>query len=95
MIKPCGPEELCANVRQAAAHKLVLDRCRLLLPLFRRQANILQAVERRSPGLIRSVEAEFGTIIADWKIEDVTTAEDLSERMDVVIRQADQRLSGA
>ena len=92
LIKPCGPDELCANVRQALAHKLVLDRCRLLLPLFRRQATILQALERRSPGLIRSVEAEVGTIVTTRKVEDAATAADLSERMDVVIRQAGQQL---
>lgn len=95
LIKPCGPDELRANIRQALAHKLVLDRCRLLLPLFRRQATILQALERRSPGLIRTVEAEVGTIISNRKIEDATTAEDLSECMDVVIRQAGQPLGDA
>lgn len=95
LIKPCSPDELCANVRQALAHKLVLDRCRRLLPLFRRQANILQALERRSPGLIRLVEAEVGTIVTTRKVEDATTAEDLSERMEVVIRQAGQHLDDA
>jgi DNA-binding response OmpR family regulator len=91
LIKPCGAEELCANVRQALAHKLVLDRCRLLLPLFRRQAALLQALERRQPGTLHALATEAGGA-NDVKVEDAASAEDLSERMDVAIRQAGQPL---
>jgi two-component system probable response regulator PhcQ len=91
LIKPCGTEELCANVRQALAHKLVLDRCRVLLPLFRRQAALLQAIERRAPEMLRALESEAGGG-GNVKVEGAATAEDLSERMDVMIRQAGQRL---
>ena len=93
LIKPCGPDEMSISIRQALAHKLVLDRCRQILPMFRRQASILQALERRSPGIIRSAEVEVGTIVAHKKKEDAATAEDLSERMDVVIRQAGEHLT--
>ena len=95
LIKPCGSDELCANIRQALGHKLVLDRCRLILPLFRRQAAILQVLERRSPGVIRLVEAEIGAGNNSRTREDVASAEELSERMDVVIRQASRHLDEA
>ncbi len=88
LIKPCGTDDLCAHVRQALAHKLVLDRCRLLLPLCRYQATVLQAIERLNPELIRSIEAEVGAKSARLKLDDAVSSEDLSERMDVVIRQS-------
>lgn len=94
LIKPCSGDELRANVRQALGHKLVLDRCRLLLPIFRRQFAILQALERKNPGIVRSVENEVGTMMSSRQREDAVTAEDLSERMDVVIRQASPRSDG-
>jgi len=93
LIKPCSSEELCANIRQALGHKLVLDRCRLILPLFRRQSAILQVLERRSPGVIRLVETELGANNNTLMREDSASAEDISERMDVVIRQASTHLS--
>jgi two-component system, probable response regulator PhcQ len=92
LIKPCGTDELCANIRQALGHKLVLDRCRMILPLVRRQAGILQTLERKNPGIIRKIELEIGVRSASKEIEDFTSVEDISERMDVVIRQADQHL---
>ncbi len=92
LIKPCGTDELSASVRQALSHKLVLDRCRMILPLFRRQAGILQTIEQKNPGTIRMIELEIGAREISKDSEDLTSAEEISERMDVVIRQADQRL---
>lgn len=88
LIKPCGQDELRHNIRQALAHKLLLDGCRLMLPMFRRQAALLSAIERKHPGMIRSVEPTVGTVITPRMMEDAITTEDLSERMDVEIRRA-------
>jgi DNA-binding NtrC family response regulator len=85
LIKPCDNDELVVSVRQAMAHKLVMDRCRELLPLFRRQASLLAAIERRNPGITRQVQTEVGTILV--KRDDFTGLDDLAERMDVEIRR--------
>ena len=92
LIKPCGTDELCANIRQALGHKLVLDRCRTILPLFRRQAGILQALELKNPGTIRMLEMEISARNTPKEIEGLISAEDISERMEVFIRQANQHL---
>lgn len=93
LIKPCDQEELRRNIRQALAHKLLLDGCRLMLPMFRRQSALLGAIESRHPGMIRSVEAAVGTVITPRMMEDAITTEDISERMDVEIRRASNEAS--
>lgn len=86
LIKPCGPEEFFASIRQALAHKHLLDQCRMMLPLFRRQVGVLVAIERAQPGLIRSVDNH----IASPDVRDgLETVEDLTECMDVEIRRAE------
>ena len=95
LIKPCSVDELSVNIRQALSHKQVLDRCRLILPLFRRQTAILRTLELKNPGLIRSTEINDTVGITIKVREDAVTAEDLSERMDVVIRQAGDQFDAA
>jgi DNA-binding NtrC family response regulator len=85
LIKPCSAEELCASIRQALAHKHLLDQCRMMLPLFRRQVGVLVAIERAQPGLIRSV----GNQMSSPDVRDgLETIDDLNECMDVEIRRA-------
>lgn len=89
LIKPCAPDELRTSLLQALAQKQLLDACRLLLPLFRRQASLLTAIEQSHPGLLRSLEPSITTVITARRREDATTAADLSERMDVEIRRSE------
>jgi two-component system, probable response regulator PhcQ len=56
LIKPCSATELEANIRQALRYKQVLDRCREVLPIFRRQSLILATLERRQPGITQSAD---------------------------------------
>lgn len=88
LLKPCSAEELCASIRQALAHKHLLDQCRMMLPLFRRQVGVLVAIERAQPGLIRSMDNHLAP--PDVR-EGLETVEDLTERMDVEIRRAGTR----
>jgi two-component system, probable response regulator PhcQ len=50
LIKPCSPDHVILNIRQALAQKRFADRCRQLVELCRIQADILTAVEMRHPG---------------------------------------------
>ena len=95
LIKPCSIDELCANIRQALSHKQVLDRCRDILPLFRRQTALLNALERSHPGMIQHLEMEAAGFVKAKRREDAATAKDLSERMEVVIREAGHQLNEA
>jgi DNA-binding NtrC family response regulator len=90
LIKPCDAEELAASLRQALAHKTLMDQCRKLLPMFRRQAHILSEVERRHPGITRSVETDIGTVIV--KHDNFTSVDELSERIEVEIRHGEKLL---
>jgi two-component system, probable response regulator PhcQ len=63
LIKPCNPAELKAAIRHALRYKHMLERCREILPIFRRQARILATLERRQPGIIQSAE-EATSVIA-------------------------------
>lgn len=82
LIKPCNQEEITTAIRQALAHHTMLLRCRLLLPVVRRQSEILNAVERKHPGLL----ANLTDRIPIGK-EDATDEQELSELMDVEIRR--------
>ena len=59
LLKPCQASEVDAAIRLALAWKLARDRGDALLPLYRRQRELLAAVERVSPGLIASLEPEL------------------------------------
>ena len=87
LIKPCTSEELVQTLRQALMHKLMLDRCCLLLPIFRRQAAIIRAIEQQSPGMIAAIEARLTAPPASLKDIDYATVESVSELIDVEIRQ--------
>lgn len=89
LIKPSSPDELRASIAQALDQKQLMDACRLLLPLFRRQASLLAAIDQHHPGLIRSLEPGVTTVIATRKREDAATAGELVTRMDAEIRRAE------
>jgi DNA-binding response OmpR family regulator len=80
LIKPCNPAELKAAIRHALRYKHMLERCREILPIFRRQARILATLERRQPGIIQSAEEATSVITkrADPK-EDNKVADLLEE----------------
>lgn len=88
LIKPCGTDELSLAIDQALAQKLMLDRCRSLLPLFRRQRLVLQAIERLHPGLISGIVASSGNSGMRPSPAASMAADDLSESIEVEIRQA-------
>lgn len=90
LIKPCEADEVAASLRQALAHKLLMDRCRRLLPLYRRQAQLLSTIERRHPGITREVQAEIGTVVIQR--DNFTSVDELTERIDVEIRQGEHLL---
>jgi two-component system, probable response regulator PhcQ len=86
LIKPCNGEDLIAAIRQALSHKRLLDSCAQVLPLVRRQTSLLVAIERRHPGICRSIEAESG-MTARLTPEPHHLIEELTEHLDVEIRQ--------
>lgn len=92
LIKPSSIDELSATIRQALSHKQVLDRCRDILPLFRQQTALLRALQQNHPGVLQHLEMEVAGFVRAKRREDAVTADDLSERMEVVIREAGHRL---
>jgi two-component system probable response regulator PhcQ len=58
LIKPCSPDHIIVNIRQALAQKRFADRCRLLVELCRIQADILSGVKARYPGLVAPIAEE-------------------------------------
>jgi two-component system probable response regulator PhcQ len=90
LIKPCSASELEATILLALRYKHMLDRCREILPLFRRQSRILATLERRQPGIIQSAEEatglfakradpEEGNKVADLLEESITQVYPMSE----------------
>jgi DNA-binding NtrC family response regulator len=64
-LKPCNPTDLMFTIQQAVDHKRLEERSRLLLNEYRRQAAILDAVERRQPGLLGLDLDSSGAIVVD------------------------------
>jgi DNA-binding response OmpR family regulator len=90
LIKPCGAEELAAHLRECLAHKLVMDRCRVLLPICRRMQRVLSAIETRHPGMTRSVESDIRTVVVGR--DDFRGLEELALKLDVAIVQGAELL---
>jgi len=82
LIKPCGRNELAANIRQALRYKLMLDHCRQLLPIFRHQSAVMTIIESRHPGVIRDIEQE-STMRALTKRITSRKGDDVPGRLDV------------
>lgn len=89
LIKPCSSEELTLTLRQALVHKLMLDRCCLLLPIFRRQAAIIKAIEQHSPGLIATIEGHLAAVPSPALVPiEYATVESVSDLIEVEIQQS-------
>lgn len=84
LIKPCSATELGANIQQALHYKHMLDRCREVLPIFRRQLRIIATLERRQPGIIQS--AEEATHVIARRI-DPEADDELADLLEVAITQ--------
>lgn len=83
LIKPCEAEEIAESLRQALAHKRVIERCREILPVSRRMHELLQAAERIQPGILRRAEAEMKKVVI--KADDFQNMEQLADRLAVEI----------
>lgn len=85
LIKPCDVDEITESLRQAIAHRQVIERCREILPLCRRMQELLAAVERLHPGMLRRAEAELRRIRIGP--DDFRNLEELADRLAVEINQ--------
>lgn len=94
LIKPCHGLAVQRALRQALAHKMVLDQCRQLLPLMRRQRALVSALERKMPGICRSVEAEVPTDVS-IDPDHFTNLNELAEHIEVEIQQSETLLGQA
>jgi two-component system, probable response regulator PhcQ len=83
LIKPCDADEIAIALRQAMAHKRVIERCRELLPICRRMHDLLGAAERVHPGILRLAEAELKKVVV--KADDFVNLEQLADRLAVEI----------
>ncbi len=80
LSKPCNPVELAATIKQALQQKQLQDLSRELLHQHRSCERLLEAVEARSPGIMRLATDSDGAIIAD-EPDEQTTIEDLLREM--------------
>jgi len=64
-LKPCNPTDLVFTIQQAVDHRRLEERSRELLCEFRKQAAMLEVVERQQPGLLRLDVDESGAIVVD------------------------------
>jgi two-component system, probable response regulator PhcQ len=62
-LKPCNPTDLLVTIERAIDHKRLEERSRQLLREFRRQAAMLEAVERQQPGLLTIDLDDSGAIV--------------------------------
>jgi DNA-binding response OmpR family regulator len=55
LIKPYSATELGSHIRQALRYKNMLDSCPQVLPILRRQSQVLATLGHRQPGIIQPV----------------------------------------
>jgi DNA-binding response OmpR family regulator len=87
LIKPCGTETLAAEIREALVHKLVMDRCRELLPICRRMQQLLASIEARHPGVVAEATRQGARSVVIRR-DDFQGMEDLAERLAVEIHRS-------
>lgn len=83
LIKPCDADEVAENLRQALAHKRLIEASRALLPVSRRMHELLAAIERLAPGTIKKAEAELRNVVV--QAQDFHGIEDLADRLAIEI----------
>jgi two-component system, probable response regulator PhcQ len=93
-LKPCNPTDLIFTIQQALAHKRLEQRSRQLLSEYRKQAALLEAVERHEPGLLRLELDESGAIVVD-ELDAGEPVEDLLREMEESMALQRQRLARA
>jgi DNA-binding NtrC family response regulator len=82
LIKPNSVTELGSHIRQALRYKKMLDSCPQVLPIFRRQSQIIATQEHRHDGIIQS--AGEHTHVIERRI-DPQSDDDLAELLEVAI----------
>lgn len=65
LLKPCNPTDLIVTIRQAVAHMRLEERSRQLLSEFRKQAAMLDAIERHHPDLLKLDLDDSGAIVVE------------------------------
>jgi two-component system, probable response regulator PhcQ len=65
LLKPCNPVDLLFTIQRAVDHRRLADRSRALLAEYRKQAALLNAVERMQPGLLNVEVDGSGAIVVD------------------------------
>jgi DNA-binding NtrC family response regulator len=92
LIKPCSSDDMITAIRQSIAQKRLKDMCERVLPLVRRQSNLLYAIERKHPGICRKIEAE-SISPPNIRVETSRADEDLANRLDVEITYGTKTLT--
>ena len=69
--KPIDPSELAITLRQALQQKELLHKSRLALRKIKRQAAVIEELEKENPGITRVERDEDGTILVEDKPGDI------------------------
>ncbi len=91
LLKPCLAQDVDRAVQAAIAHKRVMDQCRRLLPLMRRQSALVSALERKNPGICRELQDQIPTNIT-LAPDDFRGVDELADRLAVEIQRAETTL---
>jgi two-component system, probable response regulator PhcQ len=84
-LKPCNPTDLIFTIQQALDHKRLEERSRELLSEFRKQAAMLDAMERSQPGLLSLELDESGAVLV--------TEADSNQSMEDLLREIEQSVA--
>jgi DNA-binding NtrC family response regulator len=63
--KPCDAVDLAYTIRQALAHKTLMQKSGELLRAARNQSNVLESLERRHPGITKVEKDTQGSVVLD------------------------------
>jgi DNA-binding NtrC family response regulator len=93
-LKPCNPTDLIFTIQQALDHKRLEERSRELLSEFRKQAAMLDAMERNQPGLL-SVELDESGAVLVTEADSNQSVEDLLREIEQSVASQRNRLKRA
>jgi two-component system probable response regulator PhcQ len=80
-LKPCNPVDLLFTIQRAVDHRRLQERSRALLAEYRKQAALLNAVERMQPGLLNVELDESGAIVVD-QADDADSVDSLLQEIE-------------
>ncbi|HWW21724.1 MAG TPA: response regulator [Steroidobacteraceae bacterium] len=83
-LKPCNPVDLLFTVQRALEHRRLAERSRALLAEYRKQAALLNVVERMQPGLLKFEQDESGAIIVE---------DDSTDSVEDLLREIEQSIA--